>query len=137
MYQLSNRGMGAGNPDVPDAPCATQWAWAIPTCWQWPKSIIYGDKYPAPPAPPVVGSTLPDGSPIPPVPASGEEANATIDAIIAEQKARANAQNLSFFQTVQTNLESTGIPWWAWLAGGVGVFALVAVSGGSPRRYGR
>ncbi len=29
------------------------------------------------------------------------------------------------------------MPWWIWLAGGLGVFALVAVGGGSPRRYGR
>ncbi len=94
--------------------------------------------YPNPPAPPVVGSTLPDGSAIPVVPADGAAGQATIDAIIADQKARANQQNLDFFASVNTNLQTPGgIPWWYWLVGGVAVFGLVASSGGSPRRYGR
>lgn len=141
MYRLRNRGMGSAdpnNPDVPYAPCATRWAWAIPTCWQWPNDLIYGDKYRNPPMPPVVGSTLPDGTPIPTIPASGQAASETIQAITDAQIRATQAQNQQFFEDLNPVVNPpAGISWWAWLAGGLGVFALVALSGGSPRRYGR
>lgn len=135
MYRL---GMGATNPDVPVNPCATRWAWSIPTCWQWPKTLIYGDNYPSPPVPPPVGSTLPDGSPIPVIPESGAAAQETIQAITDQQIRDTQAGNQTFFEELDTRVNPpAGVPWWAWLLGGLGVFAVVATGGGSPRRYGR
>jgi hypothetical protein len=131
-------GLGAVNPDVPLSPCSTRWAWSIPTCWQWPKSLIYGDNYPNPPAPPVVGSTLPDGSPIPVIPESGAAAQETIQAITDQQIRDTQAGNQVFFEEVDSKVNApAGVPWWVWLAGGGLVFAMVAMGGGSPRRYGR
>lgn len=131
-------GLGVVSSDVPASPCATQWAWSIPTCWQWPKSLIYGDKYANTPMPPAVRSTLPDGAPIPVVPESGDAALATIDAITGQQIADTQAGNQGFFEQLNTVVNPpAGVPWWVWLAGGGVVFALVAFSGGSPRRYGR
>ena len=124
--------------DVPASPCSTRWAWSIPTCWQWPKSLIYGDNYPNPPAPAVVRSTLPDGSPIPVVPESGEAAQATIDAITGQQIRDTQAQNQDFFEELDTKVNPpAGLPWWVWGGVGLAVFGVVAMGGGSPRRYGR
>ncbi len=138
MYLHTGLGLVA-NPDVPAAPCATRWAWSIPTCWEWPKSLIYGDNYGNPPMPPVVASTLPGGAPIPPVPESGAAAESTIQAITDQQITDTQAGNQTFFEQLDTvvNPPASGFPWWAWLAGGVAAFALVAGGGGSPRRYGR
>jgi hypothetical protein len=91
------------------------------------------------PAPPVISSTLPDGSDIPPVPESGAAAEATIDALIAKQWREwqpANAAAMSTY-TPPPDPEPFSIPWWVWAVGGVGVFGLVALSAGGPRRYGR
>jgi hypothetical protein len=85
----------------------------------------------------VVGSTLPDGSPIPAVPASEADANSTVDAIVGQQSEDWKAQNVGFFAGVNANLQASGIPWGLWLVGGLAVFGLVVSSGGSPRRYGR
>lgn len=133
-------GMGSvsTNPDVPSNPCETQWAWSIPTCWQWPKSLIYGSNYASTPMPPVVGSTLPDGSAIPPVPASGQAASDTVQALTDAQIAATQAGNQTFFENLNPIVNPpAGVPWWVWLAGGVAAFALVATGGGSPRRYAR
>ncbi len=131
-------GLAAVNPDVPASPCTTRWSWTIPECWQWTKPIIYGDKYAAPPMPAVVGSTLPDGSAIPPVPESGPAAEATVQAITDQQIRDTQAQNQSFFEELDPIVNPpAGVPWWVWVVGGLGVFALVAGGGGSPRRYGR
>lgn len=111
--------------EVPANPCSTRFAWSIPTCWQWPKSFIYA-RYPAPPAPPVVGSTLPDGSPIDAIPAGEEDANATIDAIIAAQKEAADAQAQEFFQRLNEQLKEE-TPWWLWPAVVLGVLAAGSV----------
>lgn len=37
----------------------------------------------------------------------------------------------------QALLSPGGVSWWVWLAGGIGILALVAAGGGRPRRYGR
>ncbi len=130
-------GLGA-TADVPASPCTTRWAWSIPTCWQWPKTLIYGDNYPNPPAPPVVGSTLPDGSPIPVIPESGAAAEETIQSITDQQIRDMQAGNQTFFEDLDTKVNApAGLPWWAWGALGLGVFAVVTMGGGSPRRYGR
>lgn len=138
---LFGRGLGSidgSTPTTPASPCATQWAWSLPTCWQWPKSLIYGDSYSPVPMPVPVGSTLPDGSAIPAVPASGQTASDTIQAITNQQMLATQNQDLGFFSNLNDQLkEQSGVPWWGWLLGGLAVFGLVAGSSGSPRRYGR
>lgn len=92
---------------------------------------------PALPKPPVISSTLPDGSAIPAVPESGAAANETIDALIAQQWREWQAANAEAMSTYTPPVEGFSIPWWWWAVGGVGVFGLVALSAGGPRRYGR
>ena len=131
-------GLGVVSTDVPVSPCATRWAWSIPTCWQWPKSLIYGDSYSNPPAPPVVRSTLPDGSPIPAVPESGAAAQDTIQAITDQQIRDMQTGNQDFFEELDPKVNPpAGVPWWVWGGVGLAVFGVVALGGGSPRRYGR
>jgi hypothetical protein len=125
------------NPAVPLDPCASQWAWSIPTCWQWPKTLIYGSNYPNPPAPPVVASTLPDGSAIPAVPVSGQAGSDTVQALTDAQIRAMQAGNQDFFENLNLSLQDNSIPWWYWAAGGAAVLALLFVGGSSPRRYGR
>lgn len=141
-YRRRKRGLGAAGdaatPDVPAGPCGTGYAWAIPDCWQWPKAIMYGSNYVNPPMPAVVGSTLPDGSVIPVVPANAAAAGDTVQAITNQQILDTQAQNQAFFENLNPIVNpAPGIPWWVWLAGGLGAAALVFVGGGSPRRYGR
>jgi hypothetical protein len=81
-------------------------------------------------------------------PASGAEAQATVDALLNQQleaQKAANAEGVTssvFDQAASSTLAAgqviTGsIPWLLIGALGLGVFALVAVGGGSARRYGR
>jgi hypothetical protein len=91
---------------------------------------------------PVVGA--PAGAVLTTAPASGAQAQGTIDALVAQQNADWQAQNTASMQQTQSNLDqlaaeypSAGVPWWVWVAGGVGLLAVVAIGGGSPRRYGR
>lgn len=96
--------------------------------------------YKPPPMPPAVGSTLPDGSPIPAVPESEAAAQATVDAIIAKQWEGWKAANTGFFRELDAKVnppDDGGILWYWWLIGGLGVFGFVAMSAGRPRRYGR
>lgn len=97
-------------------------------------------------APPTVGA--PAGSELTVPPASGQAAQQTVDELLAQQAADWQAQNAATIAQTQANLDqvgaqydaitaSSGIPWYWWLAGGLGVFALVAMGGGSARRYGR
>jgi hypothetical protein len=143
------RGMSAvGTQYTPDNPCGTAWDWAIPTCWSWLHDAVYAGKYPEPPTPPPVASTLPDGSAIPAVPPDaaspqqvGVNAGQIVQSITDQQVTDTQAQNQSFFESLNNSLNpppgGSGINWW--LVGGIaaGVFALVAIGGGSPRRYGR
>ena len=96
----------------------------------------------APPAPTGAALTVP--------PASGESAAALVQSLSDQQMAAQQAADASQVQTnalwqVASGVEDTAgvvasFPWstvgWAAL-GIVGLFALVAASGGSPRRYGR
>lgn len=95
-------------------------------------------------APPVVGA--PTGAALTTPPASGEQAQAQVDAILAQQVSDWQAQNMGTMQQTQSGLDqfaadfqaaTSGISWWLIGALGLGVFALVTVGGGSPRRYGR
>ena len=95
--------------------------------------------------PPVVAA--PSGDKLVTPPASGEDAQSTVDELLADQMRRWQGQNtesmqetagnLSQFQSDYEKATAASIPMWLWLAAGVGVFAVVAVGGGSPRRYGR
>ena len=108
-------------------------------------------------APPVVGA--PTGST---PPADAAQAQAQIDEILAQQLAAWKAQNAATLAETQANLDriaseqpqvtcffgtATQAEDGTWSCGGtnwllyggiaLGVFALVAIGGGSPRRYGR
>jgi hypothetical protein len=135
-YGLS-RGMGSLTP-YEYAQCNSMFLRGIlnPYCWQW---VDPASKLAVPPAPTGDVLTVP--------PASGEQAQATVDALVNQQMVDQQALNAS--QVTSS--------WWdevtgavgsvsptsstSWLLYGVlavvGVIALVSVGGGSPRRYGR
>jgi len=95
--------------------------------------------------PPVVGA--PSGTALTVPPVNGDQANATIDVIIAEQNQAWKDQNAASMAQTQANLDQFGQDYQNltsgtnWLLYGVlaavGLVALVSVGGGSPRRYGR
>lgn len=102
-------------------------------------------------APPVVGA--PSGDLLTTPPESGAAAQQTVDDLLAQQARDWLAQNVQTMQDTQANLDRSaavydqaaasssfslgGVSWYWWLAGGLGMFALVSMGGGSPRRYGR
>lgn len=125
-------------------------------CMSWPSLCSQADYvasraladpsvYAALQAPPVVGA--PTGSALTVPPASGAEAQAQVDAIIAQQQAAWDAQNSATMGQTQSGLDQFAADFTAatsgtnWMLYGVlaivGVFALVSVGGGSARRYGR
>jgi hypothetical protein len=79
-------------------------------------------------------------------PASGAEAQATVDTLLNQQLIDQQALNAAGVQSGALDVAASGVvsageavavPWLLIGAIGLGMFALVAVSGGSPRRYGR
>jgi len=153
-------GMGSilDTPDTGALKCGF-WDFGVlkPECWclQHP-SLCSSDDYAAAKAigfPEQISPILAPPTVKPPAdivtpPASSEAAQQTIDEIIAGQSAEWKAQNAETMRKTLANIDAAkaehqeltsmfGVPWYVWLAGGLGVFALVAVSGGSPRRYGR
>lgn len=106
-----------------------------PYCWQTvaPVSTV------APPG-------APTGDLLTTPPASGEEAQATVDALVNQQLTDQQALNAQYVTSSWWD-EATGAvgavspssttSWLLYGALGLGVFALVAVGGGGPRRYGR
>ena len=155
------RGMGTTQQDAIDANravasyCSGWVGYIDPACWGYgtfssaARDAIYGDKYPAPPAPPTVGSTLPGGAPIPAVPpdaASPDQvavgAGQIVGSITGQQASDWQAQNQTFFESLNESLnppDGTGTNWWLWVGLGAGVLLLgsAAAGGGSPSRYGR
>ena len=90
----------------------------------------------------------PTGSVLTVPPASGAEAQATVDALLNQQvvnQQAANAQGVtsSWIDQASSSAVAAGeavtgsFPWVLIGALGLGVFAMVAVGGGSARRYGR
>jgi hypothetical protein len=90
----------------------------------------------------------PTGSVLTVPPASGPEAQATVDALVNQQLEAQKAANAagvqsSWIDQVSSDAVAAGqavtgsFPWLLIGALGLGVFALVAVGGGSARRYGR
>jgi hypothetical protein len=136
-YRFSNRRRGVG--DAPPAnPCDTRWAWAIPKCWAWLNPPSH-DLAP-PPAP--TGDTLT----VPP--ADEASAQATVDELLNQQMTdqqalAASRVQSSWFDQFASGAVAVGdnpiggLSTMVWIGLGIGAFALVAFSGGSPRRYGR
>jgi hypothetical protein len=118
-----------------------------PFCWSIWNPLTYGDKYPAPPMPPAVGSTLPGGAPIPAVPPDaaspaqvGVGAGQIVQSITDQQIADLQAANQGFFEELnpEVNPPGSGLPTWVWWAlGGAVVLVFVKSASGGPRRYGR
>jgi hypothetical protein len=140
MYRTRNRsGMGAADSWYCPFPGVS------PAFWQ-----IWGGCI-DPNAPSVVA---PVGSPQGPAltvpPASGVDAQATVDALVNQQMIDQQALNASGVKSSTSDLvlgsggavvtavsSAVSSPWlWIGIAGLAGL-ALVAVGGGSPRRYGR
>jgi hypothetical protein len=85
-------------------------------------------------------------------PASGVDAQATVDALLDQQMRDQQALDAdgvksSWLDSLASDVVDTGdaitnpklggVSAWVWLVGGLGLFAVVAMGGGKPRRYGR
>jgi hypothetical protein len=119
-------------------PCETAWRAFNTDCWdRWFKKLhadMFYSDFSEPPMPPTVASTLPNGSAIPVVPSSGEDASQTISAIINEQMRNWQADNSAFFDSLPSD---SGSGWWKLLLyGGGAILAISLLSQGTPRRYG-
>jgi hypothetical protein len=141
MYGI--RGMGTA--DVPEGAgvCNSRFGGFFPTCWDWLHEVVYGDKYPAPPSPPAVGSTLSSGAQIPAVPPDaaspqlvGVNAGQIVQDITDQQVSDWQAQNQQFFENLNDQVNppgSEGTNWW--LIGGLaaGVFLMGSMISGGRR----
>jgi hypothetical protein len=108
---------------------------AEPPVQSIPQAVVYENNYPGPSMPPVVSSTMPDGSNIPTVPESGEAAGQTISALVNQQLRDWQSQNRSTIDGVSTD---NGPSWMTWLViGGVAYLGLSLIISPTPRRYGR
>ena len=137
MYRVRSRGMG--RTPAEDAVCKASFAGGFfsPTCW----SMLQ----PATLAPP----QSPTGDTLTVPPASAADAQATVDTLVNQQLVDQNALNAGAVQSTWwdtltgntaaagsgvSSLLSTAFPW---ILAGLGVFAFVAIGGGSARRYGK
>ena len=136
MFVRNGRGMG-----VDASQCTSFFSWALNSdCWghsipYWQQAMIPGGSGLAVPA-------APTGSVLTTPPASGAEAQATVDTLLNEQLAAQQAADAAQVQPVTdvysvvdsvVNARSSlasglSVPWWAWVVGG-GIF-LVAAFGG-------
>ncbi len=131
-------------------PCYKYAVWALsPECWKYsPEAWEQINSFSLPVTaadikPPAAVPLAYTGKPT----YAGETSAEVIGQYTAEQDAvikRAAEENRQrILEHVQADPsyipdpESGGIPWYWWLVGGLGVFGLIAVSGGGPRRYGR
>jgi hypothetical protein len=133
---------GLGRTPADDAACDKAFAGGFfwPTCW----TALTPSTVAPPQAPPLDKWVTP--------PASGDDAQQTVDDLLNQQlrdQQTLNGQGVksSWWDSVAGGSASAagslvpaitgGVPW-GWLAiAGVAVFGMVALSGGSPRRYGR
>ena len=137
---MAYRRYGMGRTVVEDAACKAAFlgGFFMPSCW----SALEPSPVAPPPAPTGEALTLP--------PASGAQAQALVDQLLNQQLQDQQALNAAGVQSSWVDrLSSTavsagesisapgGMSWLLWGALALGVFALVAVSGGGPRRYGR
>jgi hypothetical protein len=137
MY-LRTIGAGLGRTPGEDAVCKAAWfgGFFSPTCW----SALTPSMVAPPGAPTGDLLTVP--------PASGADAQATVDALVNQQLIDQQNLNAQGVQSTVLDQAAGGIvsagsavapsfPWVMLGLLGVGAFALIAVGGGSPRRYGR
>ncbi len=134
-YRRKRRGLGAADSWYCPAP-------GVPVSYIEKWLGCSDPNAPSPVAP--VGA--PSGSVLTVPPASGVDAQATVDSLVNQQMIDQQALNATGVQSSTSDLilgsggaavsAASSIPW-GWLAVGLGAFALVAVGGGSPRRYGR
>lgn len=135
MYRVRQSGLGASCPGQ------TASIFSQPgVVWDY---ILHGcpTAIGTPPAPPQSVWTTP--------PASGADAQSTVDTLLnqqmtAQQAADAAGVQSSWWDSVTGGTYSAGSAAGAalssylpWVLGGLALFAVVAVGGGSPRRYGR
>jgi hypothetical protein len=132
------RGVGDTVPWSPLGPCTGMARIFDLHCW---------GLFPAPQS--VAPPQAPTGDVLTVPPADGEQAQATVDALINQQMrdqqaldaSRVTSSWVDRFATsaVEANDAVTfaGISPLVWIAAGLGVVAMVAFGGGSPRRYGR
>ncbi len=119
-------------------------------CW----SNIWGLSWFAPSAPKQVLAPpqAPTGAVLTVPPASAAEAQATVDELLNQQLRDQQALNAAQVRSsvwdetlggaaiagdAVTSAVAGAFNWLPWLLGGLGVFAVVALSAGGPRRYGR
>ena len=122
-------------------------------CWGgiWPLSYFVTPK-----APVVAPPGVPQGALLTTPPASGEQAQQTVDELVNQQMVDQQALNAGNVQSSSLDLAAGGLyqageavgsaassaassltsPW-LWLGIGLAGFALIAIGGGSSRRYGR
>src|ERR1035437_2783255 len=139
MYRLSSRRLGRTQAE--DVACKASLAGGFfsPSCW---RALV--PPFVAPPGPPTGDAlTVP--------PASGAQAQATVDTLlnqqlIDQQALNAPAVTSSWWDTLTggtysaaAGAASSAASSLPWILGGLGLmaFAFVAVGGGSARRYGR
>lgn len=138
MAYRSNPGMGRTLAEDATCRAGTFGGFFTPVCWTALQSSAVAP----------VGAPTGDVLTVPP--ASGAEAQATVDALvnqqlIDQQALNAGAVQSSWLDTLTGNtyaagssVASTVTSPWLWLGlAGLGAFALVTVGGGSARRYGR
>ena len=132
---------GMGRTPAEDAVCKASFAGGFfsPTCWS---ALVLSPVAP-PPAPTGAALTTP--------PASGEEAQALVDSLVNQQLADQQALNAGNVQSswwdsltgntysAASSVASGATSMLPWVLGaiGLGIFAIVAIGSGSPRRYGR
>ena len=118
------------------------WPWFY-KCWQytpdaWRQMRAFAEQGPGAPVPPPAVSA---GESTIPAPYTQAEYQAAVDEALAQGQTETQAKQSAWaasFVPVSASPSTLGGSWWVWIAvAGVAVFALVAVGGGSPRRYGR
>lgn len=130
MYRLGLRGI------IEDCTPRAAWRWhnimgaLNPKCWSYsPAGWAELAAIPRPPEP--TPALMPPDLRI--VPRDEQDARATIDAIIAQNKAAQDQQLLEFFRRVP-EIPPEAVPsppWWLWLGvGGLGIWAIASRSRG-------
>jgi hypothetical protein len=142
-------GLGATLPvgtAATTAACANDFAGGFfyPSCW-------FASIFPDPPSM-VAPPPAPTGAALTTAPADAASAQALADQLAAQQLAAQKALNATQVQstwldTLLGNTAAAGgsigdgidtlTSYLPWVIGGVALFAMVAIGGGSPRRYGR
>ena len=141
MFVRNGRGMGQAAAVVPATECATFGSWLMDSAC-WGHSIPYWQQIATPGGSGLAVPQAPTGSVLTTPPASGADAQATVDALLNEQLAAQQATNAAQVQpvtdvySVADSVVNAGsslasgfsVPWWAWAVGG-GIFLVAAIGG--------